>query len=187
MSQRAYVLVLCTIGLVGLVAWDYWTKASPAPALQTSATLPQTVALLNPLAQRDMGDFQALFDHPLFSVSRAKPVVIDTTPDLEAQIVPLDASAPEMLTGPEQSVLIGTITTPWPGGAYLSDRPEGQVVFLRPGEGAFGLNLELVHSDTAIFDGPDGKVTLTLQLVQRSEPRSTPVDLSSADISLSSP
>ena len=187
MSKRAYILGLCAIGLVGLVAWDYWTKASTTPASQTSAAMPQTGALLNPLAQRDLGDFQALFDHPLFNVSRATPLLIDTTPDLEAQIVPSDALAPEMLTGPEQSVLMGTITTPWPGGAYLSDRPEGQVVFLRPGEGAFGLNLELVHADSAIFDGPDGKVTLTLQFVQRSEPRSTPVDLSSADISLSSP
>ena len=160
--NRAYVLAMCALGLAGVVVWDYWPKASPVVTVQATATPPQAVALLNPLSQRAMADFQALFDHPLFTPTRSPPASVMVTPDAE-----VIAEAPAIVTAdpvlPPKPVLMGTVTSPMPGGAYLGDDSGGPVVFLRPGQTAQGLTLQTVLAESAEFMGPDGPVTLPLQ------------------------
>ena len=192
MSLRPYLLGALAAVLATFVVSDYWPAdpdasfKSPKTSSARSGDVVQ-VAALNPISRRPDADFAALFDHPLFDPSRKKPVV--EALNLGAAALPNapQASVPKMPAGPVRAVLMGTVTTPLPGGAYLGDSSGGLVVFLRPGQGALGLNLEVVHTDSAIFMGPDGEVILTLQ---QSTPRSVStslVDPVPTDISLSSP
>ena len=158
MTLRPYLLALVALGLTVLVLWDYWPAPSP-PAAKLRVAEVQKIAELNPLSQRPMADFAALFDRPLFDPARSKPVVA-------SDVAPVVSNAPapaEVTPGlPPQPVLMGTVTSPWPGGAYLGDDAGGPVAFLRPGQAALGLSLEAVQPDSALFMGPDGEITLHL-------------------------
>lgn len=160
MSLRPYLLAALALALAAAVVWDYW-PAGPGltPATAPAATKPVAAVTLNPLSQRPEADFAALFDHPLFDPTRTRAA---------AQPLPVAALPPQTATptpdpaGPAQPVLMGTVTSPWPGGVYLGDDQGGPVVFLRPGDAAQGLHLEEARPDSALFMGPDGEVTLTL-------------------------
>lgn len=159
MTLRPYLLGLVALGLAILVAWDYWP--APAPVSKPEPLAPVAkVALLNPMSQRAPAEFAPLFDRPLFDPARSKPV---TEP--EPATVAAEVPAPEVPTtnAPPQPVLMGTVTSPWPGGAFLGDDAGGPVTFLRPGQAALGLSLEAVQPDSAVFMGPSGEVTLHLQ------------------------
>jgi hypothetical protein len=164
MSKRPYVLAAVALALAALVVREYWpSDPSSAPATVSGTAPPRPVAVtLNPLSQRPDIDFAALFDHPLFDPTRTK-----ATPEpLPTEVAPpqtqAETAAPVAL-GPAQPVLMGTVTSPWPGGVYLGDDQGGPVVFLRPGEAALGLHLEEARATSALFMGPEGEVTLTLQ------------------------
>lgn len=170
MSLRPYLLGAVALALAAAVVWDYWPDAPDQPKAPVQVTAkPVPVTLLNPLSQRPAADFAALFDHPLFDPTRtrATPLALPV-----AQLAPDAApTAPPTSIGPAQPVLMGTVTSPWPGGVYLGDDQGGPVVFLRPGEAALGLHLEEARPDSALFMGPDGEVTLTLH---KAEPAPDP-------------
>ena len=176
MTLRPYLLGAAALGLGALVAVQYWPQAAP-PVLPVVAK-PVAVVTLNPLSPMVAADYAALFAHPLFSASRqaaevAVPAAVTAPPD------PAVPDAPLPPAGPPQPVLMGTVTSPWPGGAYLGDDEGGPVVFLRPGQVAMGLHLEAVQPDRATFMGPDGEVTLTLRKVDAGEvaPAAAPTGL----------
>ena len=161
MTLRPYLLALCALVLAGIVAWDYWPKSAPVPAVPPSPIQSTAVADLNPISQRQKGDFQALFDHPLFDPTRSPLAVAVAAPEplVVEQASSVAAAAPIL---PPQPVLLGTVTSPLPGGAYLGDDSGGPVVFLRPGEMAQGLTLFHVFDKSAEFIGPEGQITLPL-------------------------
>ncbi len=160
MTWRPFVLALCALGLAGLVAWDYWPAKAPVSALPPPQTQSQDVAGLNPISQRQMADFQALFDHPLFDPTRSPPALVVPEALVVAEAAPVVVADPVL---PPEPVLMGTVTSPLPGGAYLGDASGGPVVFLRPGQSAQGLTLSQVFDQSAVFQGPDGPMTLPLQ------------------------
>jgi hypothetical protein len=162
MNRRALGLAVGALGLAGVVVWDYWPKASPVPAVQVVKAPSQGVALLNPLSQRAMGDFKSLFDHPLFDPSRTPPAAAVEMPDVPVTLEIAAVISAEPSPSPKL-VLMGTVTSPLPGGAFLGDDAGGPVVFLRPGQAAQGLTLQQVLDESALFQGPDGVVTLPLQ------------------------
>ncbi len=164
MSFRMYVLSSLALALAGSVVWDYWPELPIPPTVAAAVPKDPVIATLNPLSRRTDADFAALFDHPLFDPTRNRPVVEGLAPEPAPAPAALtgDAAAMQPL-GSAQAVLMGTVTSPRPGGAYLGDDAGGPVVFLRPGQASLGLHLEEVHSDTAIFMGPNGEVTLILQ------------------------
>ncbi|MBI1171979.1 hypothetical protein GC209_11295 [bacterium] len=162
MSLRLYLLGAVALALAGLVALDYWPSGPQAPLAPGPAVKPAAIPTLNPQAGKTEADFAALFDHPLFDPTRNRPM-----PEAPPQTAPAPEVAaeptPAAPSGPAQPVLMGTVTSPWPGGAYLGDDAGGPVVFLRPGQAAQGLHLEVVQADSATFMGPVGEVTLTLR------------------------
>ena len=162
MSLRPYLLSALALGLSVAVVWDYWPAAPDQPAVPAPvAAKPAPVVLLNPLSQRPDTDFAALFDRPLFDPRREKAAPL-ALPVAEPAPQTFAAAAPSAL-GPAKPVLMGTVTSPWPGGVYLGDDQGGPVVFLRPGDASQGLHLEEARPDSALFMGPEGEVTLTLQ------------------------
>lgn len=161
MNRRPYVLAVCAVALAAFVAWDYWPKRAPPAAGQTREAPAPPIAVLNPLSQRPMGDFQALFDHPLFDPTRSPPAQEVVIQDSSA--APQTTAIVEQPVLPPRPVLMGTLTSPSPGGAYLGDDAGGGIVFLRPGQSAQGLTLRQVFAESAVFQGPDGPVTLPLQ------------------------
>ncbi len=179
MNLRPYLLGAVALALAGVVVWDYWPTSPEQPSTAAQVTAkPAPVALLNPMSQRPEADFAALFDHPLFDPTRTKAAPL---PLPVAEPVPEVATAPTSAAiGPAQPVLMGTVTSPWPGGVYLGDDQGGPVVFLRPGEAAQGLHLEEARPDSALFMGPDGEVTLTLQKAEPA-PDQTPAVRSATD------
>lgn len=178
MTLRPYLLAAVAAVLAALVAREYWPALTPGPAGipqsggQSAAARP-SAPLLNPLSRLTEADFAALFDHPLFNPSRSKPVIEAPPPDMGSNPVADETPRPEEPAGPPRPVLMGTVTSPWPGGAYLGDDAGGPVVFLRPGQAALGLHLEEVHTDSAIFVSAEGEVTLPLQ---RTGPTGAPMD-----------
>jgi len=178
MTLRPYLLALCALGLAGLVAWDYWPKPAPVPAVPPSPIQSTAVADLNPISQRQKGAFQALFDHPLFDPTRSPPALAVAAPEplVVEQAAPV--AAPAIL--PPQPVLMGTVTSPLPGGAYLGDDSGGLVVFLRPGEMAQGLTLFHVFDKSAEFIGPEGQITLPL--VENAPTQATPTQTGVPDM-----
>ena len=164
MSFRMNVLGAVALALAGVVIWDYWPERPIPPAVLATVQPVPAIPNLNPLLRRTDADFAALFDHPLFDPTRNRPLVDATASEpTPAPVAPADDVAPVQAAGSGQAVLMGTVTSPWPGGAYLGDDAGGPVVFLRPGQASLGLHLEEVHSDTAIFMGPNGEVTLILE------------------------
>ena len=174
MNRRPLALAICALGLAAVVVWDYWPKAVPIPAVQVVKARPQDVALLNPLSQRPREDFQALLDQPLFDPSRTPPAAAVELPDAP-QITQAPAVVAAELVLPLQPVLMGTVTSPLPGGAYVGDDAGGLIVFLRPGQTAQGLTLQTVFAESAVFMGPDGSVTLTLQAMPAPQADTEPV------------
>ncbi len=170
MSLRPYLLGAVALALAAAVVWDYWPPG-PAltPATAPAVTKPAVAAPLNPLSQRPEADFAALFDHPLFDPTRTKAT---PQPLPEAAFPTQTAASAPVAAGPAQPVLMGTVTSPWPGGVYLGDDQGGPVVFLRPGDAALGLHLEEARPDSALFMGPDGEVILTLH---KADPTVGPV------------
>ena len=163
MSLRPYLLGAVALALAGVVVWDYWpADLTQSPSAAPAVAKPVVPVTLNPLSQRPEADFAALFDHPLFDPTRTKAAPQALPVQVATPQVQLPAPAPVAL-GPAQPVLMGTVTSPWPGGVYLGDDQGGPVVFLRPGEQSQGLHLEEARADSAIFMGPEGEVTLTLQ------------------------
>ena len=175
MTLRPYLLGAVALSFAALVAWDYWPTATNGPsgatgqaggAQNTASGKPEQIPTLNPLSKLTDTDFAALFDHPLFDPARSKPAVEAPPPEAAPVPVVTETPVPDQPAGPARPVLMGTVTTPWPGGAYLGDDAGGPVVFLRPGQASQGLHLEEVHSDSALFMGPQGEVTLRLQATQ---------------------
>jgi len=177
MTLRPYLLALCALGLAGLVAWDYWPHTPPVSLVPAPQTQLAEVRDLNPISQRQMGAFQALFDHPLFDPTRSPPALAVAVPEALAVYQPIAVVVAEPIL-PPKPVLRGTVTSPAPGGAYLGDDLGGTVVFLRPGQTAQGLTLSEVFDTRAVFQGPDGPITLPLQetapLAEPAEPNLTP-------------
>jgi hypothetical protein len=187
-NLRPLILGVVALALAALVVLQYWPAGPPAPvATPPKVTAPKLAApklaapklaapklaevTLNPMSQRQAADFAPLFDHPLFAPSRTRPVVdapVDATPPAPVA----EALVPEAPAGPPQPVLMGTVTSPWPGGAYLGDDAGGPVFFLRPGQEALGLHLEEVRAHSAIFMSADGEVTLELRKI--APPESAP-------------
>ncbi len=169
MSPRPYLLGAVALALAGGVVWDYWPADPGTPQTRSPAqSKPAVIGTLNPMSQRPQADFAALFDHPLFDPTRTKAAPL---------ALPVAAPAPETAAtpiptaiGPAQPVLMGTVTSPWPGGVYLGDDQGGPVVFLRPGEEAHGLHLEEARASSARFMGPEGEVTLTLHKANPAAP-----------------
>lgn len=165
MTLRPYLLAVVALGLGVLVAVQYWPQVAVAPRIAPDVTKPVVGLMLNPLSQKTDADFAALFDHPLFAPTRqAAKVAAPGAPVAAASSDP-PPPAPAPPAGPPQPVLMGTVTSPWPGGADLGDDQGGPVVFLRPGQVAMSLHLEAVQPDRATFMGPDGEVTLILRKV----------------------
>lgn len=178
MSLRPYLLGAVALALAGVVVWDYWPADLPpsqAPVKTALAAKPVAAMTLNPLSQRPAGDFAALFDRPLFDPTRTKATPEPLPVEQTAPQATATATAPVAL-GPAQPVLMGTVTSPWPGGVYLGDDQGGPVVFLRPGEQSLGLHLEEARANSALFMGPDGEVTLTLQEADPAAPLPPPAD-----------
>ena len=164
MTARVWIMAGVALVLGGLVARDYWPSPPQAPAAEPTAVVQPAAQTLNPMANRQPADFAALFAQPLFAPTRKPPMAQtaappDTPPDTPP---PADLAIEAPAQAP-QPMLMGTVTSPWPGGAFLGDDQGGPVVFLRPGQQSQGLFLEQVNRTSALFKGPDGEVTLTLQ------------------------
>lgn len=162
LKLRPLILSVVALTLAALVTLQYWPEAPPAPRMAPPVPK-QALITLNPMSERQAADFAPLFDHPLFTPSRARPVV--DAPAVEAPVEVPDPAPAEAPKGPAQPVLMGTVTSPFPGGAYLGDDAGGPVIFLRPGQAALGLHLEEVHAHSALFMGPEGEVTLELRQI----------------------
>lgn len=171
MNVRLFVLAPCAFGLVALVGLDYWPKAIPVAAVQMNEAQSPALAMLNPLSQRDMSDFQAVFDHPLFELTRSTNASV-VGPVETTLITASPAFAVTDQVPTPKPVLMGTVSSPMPGGAYLGDDTGGPVFFLRPGQTAHGLTLQKVFARSAVFMGPDGQVSLPLQ--DTTAPEMTP-------------
>ena len=168
MNMRPYLLGAVALALAVAVGWDYWpapqvvASGPDADTAQLAAKAPAVVTL-NPLSQRGAADFAALFDHPLFDPRRTKAELTPLPVPDQAPLAAVVSPDPVVTPMPAQPVLMGTVTSPWPGGVYLGDDQGGPVVFLRPGQAAQGLHLEEARPDSALFMGPEGEVTLTLK------------------------
>lgn len=190
MTVRPYLLGAVALALGALVVWDYWPTAPQATTATPQANgLPADaatqLAMLNPLSRLTDADFAPLFDRPLFDPTRSRPAPV--TQPLDASPAPVAVetpSAPKQPAGPPQPVLMGTVTSPWPGGAYLGDDAGGPVVFLRPGQASLGLHLEAVQKESALFMGPQGEVTLPLR---KTEPAARPQDGTAAGAGVPQP
>lgn len=168
MSARLALLATLALGLGGLLAWQNWPEAGAPEAAPPPPAAP--AARLNPVAALGEAAFAALFDHPLFDPARSP----SEAPLTEPQAPP--TTLPEPPAAPPRPVLRGTVTSPWPGGAYLGDDQGGPMVFLRPGQSAMGLALEEVQPDRAIFQSAGGEVTLILPQAPPAPPQTgTPV------------
>lgn len=184
MTLRPWLLGGVAVLLAAMVAREYW-PAPPEPQ-PVAPVVKAARPTLNPMARRGPADFAALSDHPLFDPTRAK--VAAAVPVAEAAPAPAAEPAPVAeATGPAHPVLMGTVTSPWPGGAYLGDDAGGPVVFLRPGQEAQGLHLEEVQAGRAIFKGPEGEVTLTLQKVETTTPAAPSGDVPAAPAAMPAP
>jgi hypothetical protein len=160
MTWRAVIMALVAALLASLVYLDQTRVAEVAAVPEASK--PVAVAALNPVAALAPDALKDLTAHPLFAPSRAAaevaPAEAPLAPTLE--VVP----PPDVADAPVEPVLMGTVTSPGPGGVFLGDSAGGPVVFLRPGQKAMGLALVAVGEKSARFMGPDGEVTLSLQL-----------------------
>lgn len=162
MTRREILLILGALALVGGLAWDRWPTGGVAVPPGDGAA-PEAAAVpdgLNPLAARGPQDLAALAAHPLFAPDRQPPAPV---PVAEIAEPAPDAPMAEVVEAPPPiPVLQGVILTPAPGGAYVSDGAGGASVFLRPGQSAFGLTLEEVAADHALFMTAEGEVELPL-------------------------
>ena len=161
MTLRAVLMLILATGLAVLLWLD--RSSDPATPVAASRSTPtQPVDDLNPLATLAPTSFANLDQRPLFSQSRRKaeaPAADIQVVAPAAEVVPPAPAAPVE----RHPILMGTVTSPRPGGAYLGDNVGGPVIFLRPGEASQGLSLETVQNDSATFQTQNGEVTLTLQ------------------------
>lgn len=185
MNHRPYVLAIVALGLAGVMVLDYWPNPIRVAEVQTPVA-PKLEALLNPLSQRENDDFHSLSDHPLFDPNRSPPVAAVAQKDalIASEISKFVEAAPVLSPKP---VLMGTVTSPMPGGAYLGDDFGGPVVFLRPGQTSMGLTLKQVLDRSAFFEGPDGLLNLPLQESPVSDPDLAPDGMPALSTTLPSP
>lgn len=159
MTARIRLLSLVAVLLLAFLlldrllggASDEVTVPASDPSAVTTADQPTRAALP-----------AALAEHPLFQPSRASASAAMAPPALTMAQPPL---SPEPTSAPAPEVLpklMGVVTSPLPGGAFLGDTAGGATVYLEPGEESRGLHLMSVASDRATFHGPDGDVTLLL-------------------------
>lgn len=165
MTLRAGLMLIMAATLATLLWLDRSGNTAASVATGRPAT-GQPVAGLNPLAALTPTSFANLDQRPLFAPSRRKAEVKAT----DAQVV---APAPEVVPSTPAApverhpVLMGTVTSPRPGGAYLGDNAGGPVVFLQLGQSSQGYSLESVQNDRATFQTQNGEVTLILQIATR--------------------
>ncbi|MBC2836535.1 hypothetical protein [Paragemmobacter straminiformis] len=160
MTGRIRLLSIVAVLLLGLLVLDRLFGIAP----ETPPPSTTDPAALAPAAGPALAALPAaLADHPLFQPSRASANADPAAPSLTGLQPPLlpepstPPPAPEVLP-----VLLGVVTSPPPGGAFVGDTAGGPTVYLEPGEESRGLHLMTVASDRAVFHGPDGDVTLFL-------------------------
>lgn len=153
MKGNIGLLAIIAAGLLVLVVLDRLSGGDPVggPVDSDAGQSLERVATTTPSTLP-----QAVLDHPLFQPSR-NAVAKGMEAPLEMPLVPEPA-----LPAPEMPTLVGVVVEPAPGGAFLVDPADGQVVYLEPGQIGSGLQLRSVSSDRATFHGADGDVTLLL-------------------------
>lgn len=161
MSGRFRLLLLIAGLLLVLLLVDrIFVDGTPDPAARPTDVRTET----GPEVPLSITLPEALARYPLFQPSR-QAAVIDAAPALLPEIPQpaLPQAVSEPAPGPDaQPLLLGVVTDPAPGGAFVGDTAGGPIVYLEPGEESRGLHLTSVASDRALFHGPDGEVTLLL-------------------------
>lgn len=174
MTGRMRLMLLLIALLISLLLLDRWAATlrtalpgRPAPLSLTDSTTTATPvtqsAKLNPLASVPANQFADLLNRPLFSPSRHGVVNPPTDVGLPIQMAPVVAAAPVAVTAPNP-VLLGTVSSPPPGGAFLGDDMGGPIEFVVPGAESRGLRLISVGPDSAKFRGAAGEIELHLPI-----------------------
>lgn len=158
MTRRMLVLWALVAALALAVGVDRLRIApapdAPAPQQPPGAGTPAPPAqgALNPVAMLPPDSLAPIFDRPLFRPSRSP----DTAPAPEASAEP-PAAAPAADLPPR---LLGTISQPRPGGAFLAHADGGTTGFVGVGQTFGPWRLLAVGDGWADLTGPDGPLHL---------------------------
>lgn len=165
MNTRLTILALVAATLAAALVVDRRTSDAPLPPPPRTEAAADGAGeqALNPLSAIPEAAVADLFERPLFSPSRRKAEAAAPAAAVPAAPV-LEVVAPAASEAPAEALpmLLGTVTSPTPGGVFVGDDAGGAVDFLRPGDTSRGLTLQSLTVDSATFQGPDGPVVLHL-------------------------
>lgn len=143
---------------------------SPRPTTAVAAPVDAAQNALNPVARLAPETLAPIFDRPLFRPDRASPIPAKEEGSAQdAEAAPQSAPiTPEM-----PPKLLGTISQPQPGGAFLASGNSGETSFVAIGQSFEGWQLLAVGEDWADLIGSFGPLHLAFPQPQQPAPEAT--------------